>query len=307
MNPLVTVIIPNYNHEQFLETRIESVLNQTFKDFEVIILDDCSTDNSKKVIDSFKDNIYVKEIILNDKNSGSTFLQWNKGIEKANGKYIWIAESDDWCEPTLLENLVFQLQSNENISIGFVQSICFDESSSIRFISQNKYLNQVVNGKEFNMNYMLYSNRIVNASMVLFKKNIALNISDEYLTYKYCGDWLFWFLIINNNEVFISGKVLNYFRKHKGDVSSRFLSSGNNFKEELDFTNYLFKMGHIDHSKYVKLVRYRFRYFLSNYFSINVDDRKRLKNSFYETKIVGSSYFILFQFYLLFRKFLRVI
>lgn len=307
MNPLVTVIIPNYNHEQFLETRIESVLNQTFKDFEVIILDDCSTDNSKKVIDSFKDNIYVKEIILNDKNSGSTFLQWNKGIEKANGKYIWIAESDDWCEPTLLENLVFQLQSNENISIGFVQSICFDESSSIRFISQNKYLNQVVNGKEFNMNYMLYSNRIVNASMVLFKKNIALNISDEYLTYKYCGDWLFWFLIINNNEVFISGKVLNYFRKHKGDVSSRFLSSGNNFKEELDFTNYLFKMGHIDHYKYVKLVRYRFRYFLSNYFSINVDDRKRLKNSFYETKIVGSSYFILFQFYLLFRKFLRVI
>ena len=94
--PLVTVIIPNYNHAKYLRQRIDTVLNQTYTSFEVIILDDCSTDNSKDIILSYKDNPHISNIVLNSENSGSTFKQWNKGFELAKGDYIWIAESDDY-------------------------------------------------------------------------------------------------------------------------------------------------------------------------------------------------------------------
>lgn len=92
MHPLVSIIIPNYNHAKYLDERIESCINQTFQDFEIIILDDCSPDNSKEVIEKYRNHPKVTNIIYNTTNSGSTFIQWNKGFEPAKGKYIWIGE-----------------------------------------------------------------------------------------------------------------------------------------------------------------------------------------------------------------------
>ena len=77
---MVSVIIPNYNHAKYLEERIDSVLNQSYKDFEVIVLDDYSTDNSKEVINKYAGHPKVSHIILNEENSGSTFKQWHKGF-----------------------------------------------------------------------------------------------------------------------------------------------------------------------------------------------------------------------------------
>ena len=112
-NPLVSVIIPNYNHAKFLKERIESVLNQTYKNFEIIILDDKSTDDSVGIIKQYADNNYVKHILINEKNSGSPFRQWLKGFELAKGELIWIAESDDSCENSFLYTLVSEFRQNE--------------------------------------------------------------------------------------------------------------------------------------------------------------------------------------------------
>ena len=100
--PLVSVIIPNFNHAPYLEQRLESVFNQTYQNFEVIILDDHSTDNSMEIIMRYKDNPHVSHIIENDINSGKVFKQWNKGFHLAKGELIWIAESDDFCELNML-------------------------------------------------------------------------------------------------------------------------------------------------------------------------------------------------------------
>jgi len=94
----VSVIIPNYNHAQFLERRIESVLNQSIQDVEIILLDDCSTDNSRDVIERYRDNVRVSHIEYNDTNGGSAFKQWRKGVGLAVGEWVWIAESDDWAD-----------------------------------------------------------------------------------------------------------------------------------------------------------------------------------------------------------------
>ncbi len=102
MNILVTVIVPNYNHAPYLKRRIESILNQTYQDLELIILDDCSNDNSIDIIKQYQNHKKISHIERNEKNSGSPFKQWQKGIELAKGEYIWIAESDDYADPEFL-------------------------------------------------------------------------------------------------------------------------------------------------------------------------------------------------------------
>ena len=92
-SPFFSVIIPNYNHAPYLHERIDSVLNQTFKDFEVILLDDKSQDDSCEILRSYENNPHVTHVVLNNQNSGSTFKQWHKGFDLARGEYIWIAEN----------------------------------------------------------------------------------------------------------------------------------------------------------------------------------------------------------------------
>ncbi len=85
---LVSVVIPNYNHSAFLKKRIDSVLNQTYQNIELILLDDCSADTSRDVIEAFKDHPKVSHIVYNEVNTGNTFTQWVKEIELEIGKWV---------------------------------------------------------------------------------------------------------------------------------------------------------------------------------------------------------------------------
>src|SRR5579859_2961505 len=108
--PKVSVVIPNYNHARFLRKRIDSVLQQTYQDFELILLDDCSTDDSRAILSQYTADPRAR-VEFNEVNSGSTFRQWNKGVRLARGEYVWIAESDDYADEHLLETLVSRLES----------------------------------------------------------------------------------------------------------------------------------------------------------------------------------------------------
>ena len=134
-NPLVSVIIPNYCHARYLDQRIQSVLNQTYRNFEVIILDDCSPDDgaSRAVIEKYRDNPHVSHIVYNTENSGSPFRQWNKGFGLAKGELIWIAESDDYADERFLEILVPCILLHNNISVAFCRSVLFNRVSSLSF------------------------------------------------------------------------------------------------------------------------------------------------------------------------------
>lgn len=298
MNPKVSVLIPNYNHSVYLKQRIESVLNQTFKNIEIIILDDCSTDNSRNIIEKFKQNELVTNIIYNEVNSGSTFLQWKKGIEIAKGEFIWIAESDDWSEPTFLENLVFDLDSNSKVSLGFVQTICLNQDDSIRFITKSNNLSEIQDGNDFIKKNMVYTNSIVNASMVLFRRETALNISNEYMDFKYCGDWLFWINIAKNNKIYISGKVLNYYRKHDKDVSGKFLKTGKNFIEEVRLANILLFEKVIHLKIFIKIIKSKYRVFITNYYNFDINVRRDINNMFINTRVVNNLHFVLYFIYI---------
>src|ERR1700737_2534716 len=119
--PTVSVIIPNYNHSPYLRQRIESVLRQTFQDFEVILLDDSSTDNSRSILSEYVIDPRIR-FEFNEVNSGSTFKQWNKGVRLARGNYVWIAESDDYADERLLERLVELLDAEPEVTFAYCRS-----------------------------------------------------------------------------------------------------------------------------------------------------------------------------------------
>ncbi|HWI86885.1 MAG TPA: glycosyltransferase family A protein, partial [Sphingomonas sp.] len=97
--PRVSVIVPNYNHARFLSKRLDSILAQTFADYELLILDDKSTDDSLAVIEPYLDGVRVR-LECNSVNSGGPYRQWNKGLALTSGDYVWIAESDDYADPS---------------------------------------------------------------------------------------------------------------------------------------------------------------------------------------------------------------
>ena len=142
----VSVIIPSYNHSEYLDLRIQSVFNQTYDNTEIIILDDKSPDNSRDIIEQYRSYPKVVRILYNEENVGNTFRQWEKGIKLATGEWVWIAESDDWCEPTLLSELL-SIRSKKTV-LSFCGSSAI-RGNKILFYSDHEYLAEGIDGHEF--------------------------------------------------------------------------------------------------------------------------------------------------------------
>lgn len=280
--PKVSVIIPNYNHSAFLSQRIESILNQTYQDFEVLILDDCSTDSSRLIIDSYKDHPKVSQIVYNEINTGSTFKQWDKGVHLASGDYIWFAESDDWCESNMLEHLVQGIEKDPDCCISYCQSYCVEGDNELRFTSNHDYLSEVIDGADYIHDYLVLKVGIFNASMAIWRRSCYTSISKDYLSYKLCGDWRFWIELANCGKVHVSGRVLNYFRKHGEDVSGKMYKSGLNYLEELRVFQALFESRYVRGPQYLKGIKQIFkRYFRSRHL-LTSEVREKVEKQFQE-------------------------
>ena len=210
-----------------MQQRLESVFNQTYQNFEVILLDDCSTDNSQELLAEYAKKPKVPHFIINKQNSGSPFKQWQKGIELAKGDYIWIAESDDSCEITFLERIFeFINGSKKDVGLVYTQSIDVDEngqkfSSRIKWTSEFKpniwKENFGISGTTFIKRYIKVKNVIPNASAVVFKKSLVDNLvfSNDILNMTMCGDWYFWSKLCAQSPIIgFVAEELNHFRNH---------------------------------------------------------------------------------------------
>ncbi|AWV99362.1 glycosyltransferase family 2 protein [Arcticibacterium luteifluviistationis] len=238
--PAVSIILPNYNHAKFLEDRIESILNQTNQDFELIILDDASSDASPSILKSYENHPKVKALILNEKNSGSTFVQWKKGLELAIGKYIWIAESDDLAAPEFLEYHLSNLLADPKLGVSFSASVWIDANGNQ--IHEPGHENDFQSkGSDLLKNDFIKGNLIYNASSCVFQKSLVpWNTLSSVVKYKYCGDWLFWVDLVKDTEVKRSNKRLNSFRRHSNNVSFEAESKGLQFSEGLKVVKHIF-------------------------------------------------------------------
>ena len=133
----VSVIIPNYNYAQYIIERIDSILMQTYPIYELIILDDCSPDNSVQVINEKIEKTKTEypnlkvQFIINEKNSGGcVYKQWKKGFDAATGDYVWIAEADDSAENDFVENLIKAFDDPE-VVLSYCESARIDGENNL--------------------------------------------------------------------------------------------------------------------------------------------------------------------------------
>ena len=128
INPLVSVYITNHNYEKYLEKSILSVLNQTYQNYEIIIIDDGSTDNSRKKIEKFSNNKKVK--IIYQKNKGLVISN-NIAIKAAQGKYITRLDADDWLHPNFLQIMVEAAEKNKNCAMIFCDYFIVNQKGQV--------------------------------------------------------------------------------------------------------------------------------------------------------------------------------
>lgn len=221
--PRVSVIIPNYNYAHYLRERIDSVLGQTEKDMEVLLLDDDSSDDSIAVMQEYAKKDPRVQIIRNQQNSGSPFLQWEKGIVLSSGEYIWIAEADDCAKPNFLSSAIDILNTHPAVCFAQTASIMID-SSGIPLAKDYDHWQRrgilqgtttIYDSKTF-MRMQYRRNHIYNSSGVVFRRE---GITEEALKalreMRYSGDWLFWTILACNRQVAEIHERLNLFRFHE--------------------------------------------------------------------------------------------
>jgi len=232
-SPRVSVVVPNYNYARFLPQRMESILEQTYTDLEVILLDDASMDDSREVVERYAGDRRVR-IRINKQNSGSPFAQWNRGVSMARGEFVWIAEADDFVETKFLEHLVPLLEKDPRLGLAYCQSRVVDETG-MEIEAFPPYLERLWpgrwrqsfrnNGRDEVARYLLNRCTIPNASAVLFRRRAFQEAGGADESMKLCGDWLTYVRILEKWDLAYSPLPLNAFRCH--DAMVRSVMSGN--------------------------------------------------------------------------------
>lgn len=240
-SPLISIIVPNYNHADYLEERLSSIFQQNYKNFEVILLDDCSNDNSVCILEKYKEQYSnITTLYVNDENSGGVFKQWNKGILLAKGDYVWIAESDDYCDQNFLTSMV-PLLSDESVMLAFCRSTFVQDGKEIytteEYLHELNYFNwdQTFSATAHDMvrHGWALKNIIPNVSSVVFRNigRFPPEVTNIWTGLKLCGDWLFYLSLAKGGVVAYTNTTTNYYRVHSESTSLKIQSTPRYYQE----------------------------------------------------------------------------
>lgn len=217
--PEVSVIVPNYNHAPYLRQRIDSILAQTFRDYELILLDDCSKDNSRDILNAYSHYPQVSHLVFNQRNAGTPFRQWQKGLSLAKGKWVWIAESDDFADPLFLEKLLATAQYNPNAGIVYCGSHWVN-AQGVTGKDLSSYSESFCrNGREEIAEKLWYVCTIQNVSSCIMRRDLATLCIRGLRRYRACGDWMFYVKMLHDTDLAFTGEKLNYFRYYHNNTS----------------------------------------------------------------------------------------
>ena len=209
-HPLVSVITASYNSELYIEEAINSVINQTFTNWELIIIDDASTDATIEIINHFTQQNSNIKLIKNAINQGAAVSR-NKGIEQAKGDYIAFLDADDLWKSQKLEKQLAFMQA-ENCDVCFSSYDLINETG-------NKLFKQVKALETLSYNKLLKSNYVGNLTGIYNAKSIG-KIKTPNLRKR--QDWLLWLVAIKKSGKPAKGMLesLAYYRVREDSISS---------------------------------------------------------------------------------------
>lgn len=214
---LVSIIIPTYNRADLIKETIKTVLNQSYQNFELLIVDDGSTDNTKEIVLSIKDD---RINYIWQENSKLPAVPRNTGLKLARGEYIAFLDSDDLWFPQKIYIQMEVLKKNPDIMLVSTDGLIFSRNFLDKFLSIRK--NKVISFRE-----LLKNNIIINSS-ILMKKSVvdAIGFLDEDTLLRSMEDYDYWLRLLKykENSILILKDILIKYRLHKSNIF-----------EELDF------------------------------------------------------------------------
>lgn len=232
--PRVSVVLPNYNYLRYLPDRVRSIIDQTWPVYELIVLDDASTDGSREWLEkSLFDLCPDARLIQNAENSGSVFHQWSKGIRAARGDLVWIAEADDDCDRTMLERLVGCF-ADPDVCLAYAQSRAIDTTGSNLPLDYRDYTADISRDK-WNADFVetatealsssfAVKNVIPNVSGALFRRDRLVQsltaLEAELQDWKVAGDWRIYVECLSmGGKIAFVADHLNIHRRHASSVT----------------------------------------------------------------------------------------
>ena len=254
----VSVIVPNYNHAAYLRKRLDSIYAQTYPHIEVILLDDCSTDHSRAILEEYAAR-YPEQTIcnFNQANSGGVFHQWKKGLELATGALVWIAESDDYSSTNFLEELVVPF-CDPAVRLAFCTSDFVEGPDETLVWNSKNYLSDlglnvwdskfIASAHSLTKSAWVVKNIIPNVSAALFRHpgRMPLFNDETWTSLRLCGDWIFYLSLIRAGLVAYSPNATNFYRQHPLNTSVRAQRESIYYKEHEIVRRYVCKLYRVD-------------------------------------------------------------
>jgi glycosyltransferase involved in cell wall biosynthesis len=211
--PLVSVVMPAYNAEKYISEAIESILNQTFKDFEFIIINDGSTDSTPNIIDKYA-RLDKRIIVLNNEKNLNIAESRNRGVEIAKGKYIATMDSDDRALPDRLKNQLEFLESNKDVAISIGNINIMDGKGVFQYTRKYPVTNKDIRSKVYRFNP--FPNPTIMCRREVYEKNGKYNNA-----YVPIDDFDFWLRAGTQFKFGNCGKIVLNYRVVEGSASHR--------------------------------------------------------------------------------------
>lgn len=221
MTPRVSIVLPIYNYARYLDERMTSLLEQTCEDFELIAVDDGSTDDSRTVVAKYLGDPRVRTLWF-DVNGGLPYLRWNDGAAVARGEYVLFAGADDSCERTMLEVLVGLLDRHPGAGLAHVRSWVVDPAGHrVRLLPTGaRWATDFVATCQDEAPFLMAKNTMPNASAMLLRRSVFEACGRFDTSMRLCADYKLWVRMLLVSDVAYSAQALNYFRKHPRTLRS---------------------------------------------------------------------------------------
>lgn len=218
-----SIIVPVYNVENYIEQALNSILSQTYKDYEVIVVNDGSTDQSLKICESYKEK-FQNITIITQKNGGLSEAR-NTGIKIAQGEFIYFFDSDDYMNPVLLETVNKQIEKDEELDMvqfhyeSFKNNVVKQDSFKFSTIPNDK----VLNNSEL-VNYLYNGKKtIFTAWSYVIRTSIIQNNNLEFIPRIIDEDVLFIYSCFKFVRHYVClSDILYYYRLRKGSITQTF-------------------------------------------------------------------------------------
>jgi len=229
----VSVVVPNYNYAHYLRDRIKTIVDQSYPIYELILLDDCSSDGSVELLSQIAAELRLDcHIECASLNSGSVFAQWAKGLRYARGDFVWIAEADDLSTPDFLME-VMRGFDYPGVVMSYCESYQIDSVGNrlgdnyleyVADVDENRWLSRyVAEGTAEIVEALSIKNTIPNVSAVVFHRGTMLQALEAVGTlttdFRVAGDWRLYIEVLQHGRIAFTPRTANLHRRHQRSVT----------------------------------------------------------------------------------------